>query len=487
MTSLTANQAEAALPDRSGGVTLRAVLVAFFLLILIALLNFYVELNWGINWTGSWMFSSGVPATVPVVVLFLLTALMGVPLLRRASFSRRELLTVYSVVLVGAPTLTHGVLAWMLVKNIAYYYTARIQPHWETMFLKHVPTWWAPSGTASVEGFFEGRAPMPWSLWALPLAAWAAFSIALFVSTLCLMAIIQRQWITSERLTFPVAQIPLEMVRNRSRGQPESAGRLPLVWVFWIGLLVALSASFLSSLCEKIPALPNIPLFIEDVIPWQRVGPLAGVGGITLIFWPWMIAIAYLIPKELSFSVWFFSIIRVLLTVAAISAGAAPMRPEDWWITAFPAPYYQGGGAVLALSLWVLWIARKHLARAARTALAQQSGNNDASEPLPYRWAFAGFILSFAFMVYFFWLSNCRILFGLVLVAVTIGYFAIWARLRAETGLGFLCFPIQIQDVLWIPVGTRAFRVSELVTMVTMRWSRICTSPSSRALTACSP
>ncbi len=463
--------------DRAGGVTPRAVLTAFVLLILIALLNFYVELAWGINWSGSWMLSSGCPAIVPVVALFLLTALVGIPALRRAGFTRRELLVVYCIVLVGAPVLTHGILAWMLVKNIAYYYSARVHPHWETMFLEHIPAWWAPSDWAAVEGFFEGRAPMPWALWAVPLAAWMGFAIALFVCTLCLMAIIQRQWITNERLTFPVAQMPLEMVRGTSGGGGESAGRLSRSWVFWIGLFVALTVNFLSSLSEKIPALPSISLFLEDVIPWQRVGPLAGVGAITVILWPWMIAIAYLIPKELSFSVWFFSIVRVLLTIGAIAAGATPMRPEDWWTTSFPAPYYQGGGAVLALSVWVLWIARKHLTRAARIAFSRGSGRSspagreDAHEPLSYRWAFIGFVLSFAFMVYFFWLSNCRIIFGIALVAATIGYFAIWARLRAETGLGFLCFPIQIQDVLWIPVGTGAFRISELVTLVTMRWA----------------
>jgi hypothetical protein len=456
---------------RTGAVTWRAILTALFLLVPIALLNFYVELDWGINWSGSWMFSSGVPAIVPVVVLFLLTALMAAPMLRRVGFRRRELLVVYSVVLVGAPMLTHGVLAWMLVKNIAYYYTAQVQPHWQTMFLDHIPPWWAPSDAAAVEGFFQGRAPMPWSLWALPLAAWGAFAVALYVCTLCLMALIQRQWITNERLTFPLAQIPLEMVRSTRTGQAESAGRLPLTWVFWTGLLIALALNFLSSLSAKIPALPNISLFLEDVIPWQRVGPLAGVGAITLIFWPWMIAIAYLIPKELSFSVWFFSLVRIALTVAAIAAGATPMRPEDWWTTAFPAPYYQGGGAVLALSIWALWIARKHLARAARGTFTLTPGREDAHEPLSYRATFIGFVLSFAFMVYFFWLSNCRIIFGIALVVVTIGYFTIWARLRAETGLGFLCFPIQIQDVLWIPVGTRAFRVSELVTLVTMRWA----------------
>ena len=471
MTSALSTGPPTSAGDRAGGVTGRAVVLSLLLLLLIAVLNFYVELAWGINWSGSWMFSSGVPALVPVSVLFLLAAAMGLPLLRRAGLSRRELLAIYSVVLVGAPVLTHGVLAWMLVKNIAYYYTAQAQPYWRTMFLDHMPTWWAPDNPAAIEGFFEGRAGVPWSLWGLPLAAWGAFAFALFVCNVSLMALLQRQWVTHERLTFPVAQIPLEMLRRPDARQAETPGRLTLAPVFWIGCGAALLINFYSSLSAKVPALPAMPLFLYDVIPWQPVGPLAGLGGITVVLWLWMISLAYLIPKELSFSVWFFSILRLLLTIAAIAAGATPMRPEDWWTTSFPAPYYQGGGAVLALSVWVLWIGRRHLARAARAALARRATGEDAQEPLSYRWALVGVVVPFAFMVYFLRVSDCRLIFGLALVGVTVGYFAIWARLRAETGLSFLAFPIQIQDVAIVPFGAKFFRVSELITLVTMRWA----------------
>jgi len=457
--------------ERQGGVTPRAVGVAFFLLIAIAPVNFYIEIAWGGKWDGIWYFATGTPAVVPVVLLLLAALLLSLPVLRRAGFTRRELLAVYCIVLIGAPVLSHAVLCWMLVKNIAYYYTAHARPDWDTMFLQHLPVWYAPSDPAAVENFFEGQASVPWSLWWTPLAAWSGFLLALFTCTFCLMSLLQRQWVTHERLTFPLAQIPLEMVTSRRAATGEPRGRLTTSWAFWIGLLIAFSVNFVSTLSQKIPAIPSIPISLYDLIPWQRVGPLAGIGGITLLFWPWMIAIAYLIPKELSFSVWFFTVIRHLLTVIAIAAGATPMRPEEWWGTSFPAPYHQGAGAVLALAVWVLWIARKHLSRAFRIALSRQSGREDADEPLTYRTALIGFVLSAAFMVAFFRAADCRLLFGVLLVAVTVGYFAVWARLRAETGLGFLAFPLQIQDVAMIPLGSQAFRVSELVTLVTMRWA----------------
>jgi len=460
-----------ALEDRARGVTGRAVGIALVMLAAVTPLNFYIEVAWGGDWEGIWFFASGMPAVLPVVAVMVLTLIVSLPVLRRFGLTRRELLAVYAIFLVGVPVLSHAVLCWMLVKNIAYYYTARAQPYWETMFLSHVPVWYAPSDPAAVEGFFEGHVPVPWSLWLTPLFAWGGFLAALFVANVSLMALVQRQWITNERLTFPLAQIPLELLRGVEPGESDGPGRLSGSWLLWIGVAIAFSVNFLSTLSQKIPAIPNVPISLYDIIPWQRVGPLAGLGGITILLWPWMIAIAYLIPKELSFSVWFFTIVRHLLTVIAIAAGATPARPEDWWTTSFPAPYYQGGGAVLALAAWVLWIARKHLGRALRVAISRNPDREDMQEPLSYRVAFAGFALSVAFMVTFFWYANCRVLFGLILVGMMLGYFTIWARLRAETGLSFLAFPIQIQDVAMVPLGAHAFRVSELVTLVTMRWA----------------
>ncbi len=457
--------------DRQRGVTGRAIGVALLMLAAVTPLNFYIEVAWGADWEGIWFFASGMPAVLPVVAVMLLALFVTLPLLRRLGLTRRELLAVYAIFLVGSPVLSHAQLCWMLVKNIAYYYTARAQPYWEIAFLRQIPVWYAPSDPAAVEGFFEGHAPVPWALWRTPLLAWGGFLTALFAANVSLMALVQRQWITHERLTFPLAQIPLEMISAGRPGEGDSPGRLTSSWMFWAGVLIAFAVNFLSTLSQKIPAIPNVPISLYDIIPWQRVGPLAGVGGITLLFWPWMIAIAYLIPKELSFSVWFFTIVRHLLTVIAIAAGATPARPEDWWSTSFPAPYYQGGGAVLALAAWVLWVARRHLSHAFRVALSRNPSREDAQEPLSYRVAFAGFVLSVAFMVVFFRYANCRPLFGLALVAMMLGYFTIWARLRAETGLGFLAYPIQIQDVAMVPFGSHVFRVSELIALVTMRWA----------------
>jgi hypothetical protein len=376
---------------------------------------------------------------------------------------------VYSMLLVGIPTVSHAVLAWMLVRVIAFHYGAQIHLHWQTDFLQYVPTWWSPTSLSAAEDFFQGRASVPWDEWLVPLAAWSSFAFGVFIATFCLMSLVQRQWIAHERLTFPLAQVPLEMVRDPKQGE-RAAARLPLASVFGLGVLIAFGLNFLSSLSAKVPAIPSISLFLYDIIPWQRVGPLAGLGGLTVVLWPWMIALAYLIPADLSFSLWVFTILRLLLTVLAIAAGATPQRPEDWYDSSFPAPVFQGTGAVLALGVWVLWVARRHLGRALRIALSRQSGRADANEPLTYRFAFLGLFVAAAYLVYFLWLSGLRVWVGALLILLTIAYFMVWARLRAENGMAFICYPTDLDHMLAVQFGNATFRPVESVAMITLRW-----------------
>ncbi|MCJ7752770.1 MAG: hypothetical protein MUQ65_17065, partial [Armatimonadetes bacterium] len=446
-----------------GGVSRRVIILSLVLLVLLAPAAFYGEVLYGTIYT----FGSGVPGMAPLAILFILAALNRVGARkRRGGFSRRELLAVYGIVVVGAPLVTHGILVWMLSTPVTQQYLARAMPEWETTFLQHVPPWFCPTDPAAVEAYFQGGASVPWSLWWTPALAWSSFMLALFVATLSLVLLLQRQWITHERLSFPLAQVPLELVREEG-----GRGLLPATWVFWIGFLLSLSLTSLSRLSAIFPAVPNIPLEGVTLIPWQRVGPLAGLGAWELWLLPWMVAVAYLIPKELSFSCWFFWVVRVALTVAAIAAGATPNRPEEWWTSTFPAPTYQGGGAMLAVGAWTLWVGRQHLARALRSAFSLRGRAQDEDEPLPYRWAMLAFILSFSALVYFYWAAGARVPVGAAIAGLIIVNYVVWARLRAETGLGFIPFPLIVNSMIVVPFGSAIFRPREIVALSSTRWA----------------
>ena len=452
--------------DRAGGVTARAVAVAFALLILLIPVAFYVEIAWD-----KANFYVGVPSMAPVVVLFALTALTSLPALRRFGFTRRELLVVYSIMLVAGPIIGRTTTAWMLCGSIHYYYMSRVNLIWQTTFLPQVPTWFAPTDAMAGEGFFQGQALVPWALWTTPLAAWGGFMIALFLCALCIISLLQRQWITNERLSFPLAQMPLEMVAETRPGDLNSPGRLAGAWTFWAGVAISLGLTCMNDVAYRWPAFPAVPLGPLALMGEQRVGPLGGMGEVTLVLWPWLIAIAYLIPKELSFSCWFFWWALVLANVLAVFAGAEPRDPSMIWDSNFPAPRFQGGGALLAIGLWGLWIARRHLVRAARVAVSRRSERADADEPISYRLALVGMVVTFAAMVYFTYAAGCRIVIGIAIVVAILGYYIVWARLRAETGLGFAMFPLELEFLVNTPFGPAFYRLRETITIMSLRWT----------------
>jgi hypothetical protein len=451
---------------RPSGVTRRAVIAAYILLVLVLVAAFYADLLYFVALS----FGSGVPASAPFAVLFLLAAVLSIPVVAgRFGLRRQELLSIYMIVLVGAPLVSFGVLGWMLPHSIYQQYTARALPEWEHTFLQHIPTWFTLTDTDAVEGFFHGRSSVPWALWRTPLAAWSSFLLGLVVASGCLVLLLRRQWISHERLTFPLAQIPLETVVE-SRRRPGVA-RLPVSSWFWVGLVLSFGVNFLNSLAARVPVIPSIPLGPVAIVRWQRVGPLAGLGEIDLVLWPWLIAVAYLIPKELSFSCWFFWLVRVALTVLAVAAGATPERPEEWFRNDFPAPYHQSVGAVLALAGWVLWTGRKHIARALSIAFSRQSGRADSDEPVPYRYVLVLLALSTGWLVYFCWLAGARVTVGAAIIALILMFYLVWARLRAETGMGFIPFGLNVNDIMVIPFGSAVFRPREIVMLLSARWS----------------
>jgi hypothetical protein len=456
---------------RRRGVTWRAVAIALGSLAVLAPIAFYVEAVWpGLaRFTdGIPLFTNGIPAPAPVVLLLVLTAAVQMPVLRKAGLSRGELLVVYSILLVAAPLLS-GSVTHAIGRILTYYYYAPYEPEWGE-FLESVPLWFAPTDPAAVEGFFLGKMAVPWSLLATPVAAWSFFMVCLFTATFCIMALVQRQWVTHERLTFPMSQIPLELVRDAPAATKPSPARLPRGVAFWVGLALSFILSFTHGLSQIVGPM-GIPLF-TTLDPPSPVGPLAAVGHIYVFIYIWVIAIAFLLPQGLSFSVWAFWLIRVGMAAGAITAGADPISSETWYGSSFPAPYHQGTGAAFALCGWALWRGRRHLRHAVRTATGRGTGEHAHTDgKLSYQLALIGLMLSSSGLVYFCLLAGSDMVFAVALISITIVSHVVWARLGAETGLAFTTWPLEMPDIMRAASGTAFLRSGNVVTMMALRWA----------------
>ncbi|MFB3879639.1 MAG: DUF6785 family protein [Armatimonadota bacterium] len=448
---------------RSPAVTFRALLIAFALIALIAVASAYVEMVTSVGY----VFAAGVPPRAPMAALFLLLALnTWYARSGGRGLSRREMLVVFCVTTIGAPLMSHGILFWMLACSTGQYYFVRSAPHWESAVLPYIPSWFTPTDYATVEGFFLGRSSVPWGAWITPAAAWGSFFIALFLANLCIVTLLQRQWIRHERLSFPIATIPLEFMRGDDERGP--VARLPGGWPFWLGFGIAAYLNVQQLIPRLFPAFPSFSTW-RVLIPWQRVGPLAGLGDIWLILTTTHIAIAYLIPKELSFSVWFFWVVRLALTIAAIAAGATPQKPEDFYGSAFPAPCYQGGGSMLAIAALLFWAIGSQLRQARRPALRGDAFPRQ--EMLIALLPLIGLLTSSAYMLWFFAMAGSRPAVGLALLIGIFIYNIVYTRLRAENGMSFMGLPLSVNDMLTRTVGSSFYRPSEIVTILAARWT----------------
>ncbi|MYF91281.1 MAG: hypothetical protein F4184_03870, partial [Gemmatimonadetes bacterium] len=199
--------------------------------------NFYYIVNVGQRLgIGSYVHSQFPMATfMPFVLwLFLNTALRA--LWPRVALSRGEMLTLFSMLWVVG---TIPQLGWMtywtsIVGAPSYFATAENQ--WEELFFDYLP--WHVFANASprvVDPFWFGLsegASIPWDGWIGAIGQWLGVSMAMVVFGFCLIALFHKQWVEAEKLTFPLAQMPLDLTQGfEGKRWPE----LFCKPVFWIG------------------------------------------------------------------------------------------------------------------------------------------------------------------------------------------------------------------------------------------------------------
>src|SRR5204862_50262 len=144
-------------------------------------------------------------------------------------------------------------------------------------------------------------------------------------------ALVERQWIARERLTFPLLSIPLEITRGADT--PEG---VPLLrrGPFWLGAAVPLAIGSLNALHRYFPLIPELglqfPLFPEGTLspPWTGLGTMDIVLSFPLL------AVAFIVPADISLSCWFFHFLtRVENVIGTLHTGIVP----NVYTSAFPA------------------------------------------------------------------------------------------------------------------------------------------------------
>lgn len=380
------------------GITARSVILGLVLSVCHTAWIIYQEslfLRLGMSFT-SFMLIHGA-----IAILFALMLINSVlkRTVRKWMFTPTEMMVIFCMTTLSA-IISGGDLLQNLMPNLLWPYNYAAPTDLCNRLFAHVPHFFIPRDPLIIKEFFTGShdfwrffRPDVLRAWAVPLVFWGGFLFLLAFTMLCLTSVLRRQWIDSEKLTFPIIELPLTMAKSQTLGE---MFRNPLLLLGFGGTAALLSVNCLSAVY---PSIPGFNLNIVNIgASMFTQAPLSGMNPIFVAWWPMAIGLCYLIPLDISFSCWFF---YVFIRLAMAFATAQGWR-DPWaglWSDQFPWFRDITSGAWIGMFATVMYSARTHLARVWRAAMVNEKMSGEANEPMSYRTAVFGALIGFVLLV----------------------------------------------------------------------------------------
>ena len=411
---------------------------------------------------------------LPPVVIGMLVMLLGVQALFRRFPARlqlrpHEMFTVYVMMLLASMVSSRGLLQKLIPLLVVPNYFATPENGWKDKFFKNIPHWavpWNPAGDPKQDvaaHFYDHLPPgahIPWQLWVMPLLAWGVFVAMMFTAYLCLAVILRRQWVDNEKLSFPLVQLPLEMVKGENttaiggRGGAKTEGFLQNRFT-WLGFIITACVFGLKGLHQYMPTIPDVTTDI-NLGDFLQQPPYNQTGFFHIYLSFAAIGFFYLLPTDLLFSLWFFFLLTKVEDVMAASAGYEPETMPMYGCKVYQG--YQIIGCYVVLAAYMFWSARPHLKRVWQAAWGRQGekekrrrGEEENTIPntehrtpnteypdelLSYRTAFWGLLVCLLGMAG--WMSLLGMSYWLALFEIAVLLFVValvMARSTCESGM----------------------------------------------------
>lgn len=384
---------------------------------------------------------------LPLGGLFLFALLIfGIqPLLRRNApqhaFRPGELLLIWAMLTCGAGLASSGLWRYLGPMVVAPAYYAGAGSRWLSAF-RDTPDWLLltrdPQSPLAV-WFYHGLPfgeTVPWGAWGRILLFWGIAFALITALSLGLCALFRRQWSVRERLTFPLAQLPIQIVSEIHQKTPLTSNP-----VFWVGCVTVILAHTGSTIHYFMPVFPDV-LNHFDITSWQQSPPWDALGLPTLDIYYAVIGAIFLLPADVSLTLWFTFIALHLLRVLRAMKGddalmIGPLNHEG----------AIGVGAFLVWGTWLIWIARPHW-RFVWEAARHPRRVDEREEPLPARAAL--FLVSAGFAGLLVWMRAAGISWGIALLTLVLFclILLVLTRIMAEAGLLFLMTPFIPTDAM---------------------------------------
>ncbi len=398
-------------------------------LIIIAITVFSAWLVQQVEWVfgGPYIAGGVFPATVvlpaiPVGVLVLL-------LLFRRWLPIGERAVIYASLVVGITVTASGLMHRFLPGLVTGFYGGFANARGKYYpYLVQFPKWMVPGepNSPAMVGAFEGNMPVPWDAWTVPLVGWTLFFLALFLTTLSLAWMLKERWIETERLSFPLLDLPSALLEGETDHQAIFKNR-----AFLWGCALPMFLFGINGLSHYYPALARIGTGVDFANflleePWKALADFESPFVFNVS--PFLVGISYLAPVEVSLSTWvFYLVTRVqflatdLMGLTEYRGNFLPNGGSVWldWPMHFPFLMSQARGGLIVIALYSLWSARGAL----KSAFTWKN---------PAMW---GFFIGLIGL----WLWTMAIglpaLIGFIAVVLFLIFSLAFVRLRADGGL----------------------------------------------------
>jgi len=401
---------------------------------------------------------------------FALVALIINPAIRLAraswAFSRSELAIVYIMAAVACVLPTNGLVGNLIPAISGGIYYATAENNWLETIIPHLEPWLLVDDPAGVKGFYEGASrgePIPWEIWLQPLASWAVLLVGFFGSIIALMSLLRRQWVSSERLLYPLVQVPIAMIGEEDDPRPGGYAEVFRTKLFWMGVLVPLILYSVKALHHYNPIFPlGLPTFIHVRFANNAVTIPVGINWAGIGF-------GYLLTTKLSFSIWFMAVLTIIEEVVFMRFGLFSGERLLYNTSPSVYPAYQGVGAMLTFAILMLWTSRLYLKTAFRGAL--RGDPRDSDDVLSYRGSFVLFAVSVLLMGS--WLVAAGLQVWATAVFLIIFYLMMLGitRVVVEGGLAVSRIPIIPSDIVIASVGSHALGAASVGALgMTFAW-----------------
>jgi hypothetical protein len=210
---------------------------------------------------------------------------------------------------------------------------------------------------------------------------------------LCLNTFIRKQWIEREKLVYPIIRLPLEICREGG------SARFFRNKLLWIGFGIAGFIDLINGLNVLYSVVPSIPVHSVNIGRYFTEKPLSAMSRTPIMFFPYVTGIGFFMPLDLSFSYWFLYWFWKLQAMVGVSLGF-PLE-SNLSVSKVIHTQSQASGAYLVIGLVGMWMARSHLKSVFKKIFGRRSEVDDSEEPMGYKSAMVGMLLSLSFIVIF--------------------------------------------------------------------------------------